>query len=112
VRPDDPRRHVIACAGAPICASAHIAARAIAPRIADKIAQHLDGAFTVHVSGCAKGCAHAAAAALTVVGTPGGGALVAKGTAHDTPFTVVAVDQLPAAIAKYAQQHNSETADV
>ena len=112
VRPDDPRRHVIACAGAPICASAHIAARAIAPRIADEIAPYLDGAFTVHVSGCAKGCAHAAVAALTVVGTPGGGALVAKGTAHDTPFAVVAVGQLPAAIAKYAQQHNSETADV
>ena len=34
-RADDPRRHVIACAGAPICASAHIAARAIAPRIAE-----------------------------------------------------------------------------
>ena len=32
VRADDPRRHVVACAGAPICASAHIAARAIAPR--------------------------------------------------------------------------------
>src|SRR5262249_49948920 len=30
-RADDPRRHVIACAGAPLCASAHIAARAIAP---------------------------------------------------------------------------------
>ena len=33
-RADDPRRHVIACAGAPICAAAHIAARAIAPAIA------------------------------------------------------------------------------
>ena len=31
VRADDPRRHVVACAGAPICSSAHIAARAIAP---------------------------------------------------------------------------------
>ena len=29
VRADDPRRHVIACAGAPICASADIAARAL-----------------------------------------------------------------------------------
>jgi precorrin-3B synthase len=112
VRPNDPRRHVVACAGAPICASAHIAARAIAPRIAERIAPHRDSAFTVHVSGCAKGCAHAPAAALTVVGTPDGGALVANGTAHDAPFTVVAVDQLPAAIARHVRERNNEATDV
>jgi precorrin-3B synthase len=112
VRPDDPRRHVVACAGAPICASAHIAARTIAPLIAERIAPHRDSAFTVHVSGCAKGCAHAAAAALTVVGTPDGGALVANGTARDAPFTVVAMDQLPAAIANYVRDQKNERANV
>jgi precorrin-3B synthase len=112
VQPGDPRRHVVACAGAPICASAHIAARAIAPLIAERIAPHRDSAFTVHVSGCAKGCAYAAAAALTVVGTPDGGALVANGTARDAPFTVVAVDQLPAAIANYARDQKNEMANV
>jgi precorrin-3B synthase len=112
VRPGDPRRHVVACAGAPICASAHIAARAIAPLIAERIAPHRDSAFMVHVSGCAKGCAHAAAVALTVVGTPDGGALVANGTAHDAPFTVVAVDQLPTAIANYARDQKNERANV
>ena len=60
VRADDPRRHVVACAGAPICASAHIAARAIAPHIAETAAPHLDGSFKIHISGCAKGCAHPA----------------------------------------------------
>ena len=108
VRADDPRRRVIACAGAPICASAHIASRAIAPRVAATIASLRDGAFTVHLSGCAKGCAHAAPAALTVVGTPDGCALIANGSAHDTPFDIVAADELPATIAKYARQHTSE----
>jgi len=109
VHADDPRRHVIACAGAPICASAYIASRAIAPRIAAAVASSRYGAFTIHLSGCAKGCAHAAPAALTVVGTPNGCALIANGLARDTPFAVVAADELPAAIAKYARQHVSGT---
>jgi precorrin-3B synthase len=95
VRAQDPRRRVIACAGAPICASAHIAARAMAPRIAAALG---DGTSTVHVSGCAKGCAYASPAALTIAGTPDGCALVANGGTRDTPFAVVPADQLPAAI--------------
>jgi precorrin-3B synthase len=104
VRPNDPRRRVIACAGAPICASAHIAARAMAPRIAEIAAPYLGDLFNIHVSGCAKGCAHATPAALTVVGTPAGCALVANGSARDEPFAVVAVDQLPRAIANAARE--------
>jgi precorrin-3B synthase len=100
VRADDTRRHVIACAGSPICASAHIPARALAPRIAAEHAQVLAGAFTIHISGCAKGCAHPAPAALTVVGTAAGGALVHGGTARDAPFAVVPAGQLTAAIAR------------
>jgi precorrin-3B synthase len=103
-RADDPRRHVIACAGAPICASAHIAARTIAPRLAEIAAPYLDDSFKIHVSGCAKGCAHATPAALTVIGTPAGCALVANGSARDEPFAVVAVDQLPRAIANAARE--------
>jgi precorrin-3B synthase len=103
VRADDPRQHVVACAGAPICASANIAARALAPQIAAAAAPHLDGAFKIHVSGCAKGCAHPAAAALTVVGTSSGCALIAKGTTRDAPFKVVATNELPAAIAEIAR---------
>ena len=38
----DPRRHVIACAGAPICASAHIASRALASLVAQIAAPYLD----------------------------------------------------------------------
>ncbi len=47
-------------------------------------------AVTIHISGCAKGCAHAAPAALTIVGTAEGCALIANGSARDAPFAVVA----------------------
>ncbi len=65
VRPDDPRRHVIACAGAPICESAHIAARDLAPLVAQAAAPFVGSALQIHISGCAKGCAHPTPAALT-----------------------------------------------
>jgi precorrin-3B synthase len=99
-RAGDPRRHVIACAGAPVCASAHIASRALAPLIAG------NAECTVHISGCAKGCAHAASAALTIVGTADGCALVANGSARDTPFAIVPAGELPAAIAKFVREAN------
>ena len=103
VRGDDPRRHVVACAGAPICASANMAARAIAPQIAAAAASYLDGSFKIHISGCAKGCAHPAPAALTVVGTSLGCALVADGATRGVPFKIVATNELPAAVAEIAR---------
>jgi precorrin-3B synthase len=90
----DPRRHVVACAGAPICASAHIAARTMGPAITAAAAPYLKNAFKIHVSGCAKGCAHPAPAALTIVGTEAGCALVANGSARDTTFMSVAANEL------------------
>jgi precorrin-3B synthase len=105
---DDPRRHVIACAGAPVCSAAHIAARAIAPRIAEIAAPHLGAGFDIHISGCAKGCAHAKPAALTVVGSPRGCALIANGSVRERPFATVATDELPAAIQQYARDGQCE----
>ena len=110
VRADDPRRNVVACAGAPICASAHIAARALAPRVAAQIAPYCHDAFTVHISGCAKGCAHAAPAALTVVGTSDGCTLVADGSARDAAFALVTNNELPEAIARFARERKREVA--
>jgi precorrin-3B synthase len=103
VRAGDPRRHVVACAGAPTCASAVIAARAIGPAVAAAAAPFIDGSFTIHVSGCAKGCAHAAPAALTIVGTNDGCALVADGSARDIAFAAVSIAELPATIAHCAR---------
>jgi precorrin-3B synthase len=110
VRADDPRCRVITCAGAPICTSALIAARAIAPAaVATAV---LNPALTVHLSGCAKGCAHSGKAVLTIVGTPVGCAIVANGTVRDAPFAMVATDELPAAIARYASEAKREDSHV
>jgi precorrin-3B synthase len=80
VRPDDPRRFVVACAGAPACNSAKLSTRGLAPVIAEAAGPFLDGSVTIHVSGCAKGCAHPGAAALTYVGPD---RLVVRGRAAD-----------------------------
>jgi precorrin-3B synthase len=71
VEADDPRRRVIACAGAPICASGEIPARAMAPAIARALSAMPRAADLVHVSGCAKGCAHPASAPVAIVGRAG-----------------------------------------
>jgi len=112
VSADDPRRRVFACAGAPICSSAHIAARAIAPRIAEAAAPYLDASFQIHLSGCAKGCAHAGSAALTIVGAPRRCGLIANGCARDIPFDTVSPEELPAAIARFARGTKREVSHV
>jgi precorrin-3B synthase len=82
VRPDDARRYVVACAGAPACGSATLSTRQLAPTIAQAARALLDGSLTIHVSGCAKGCAHPGTAALTLIGPD---RLVVQGRAGDTP---------------------------
>jgi precorrin-3B synthase len=80
----DARRRIVACPGAPSCASGLIAARTIAAEIAKSVELPGSG-VAVHVSGCAKGCAHPAAARFTIVGTARGCGVVRDGTARATP---------------------------
>jgi precorrin-3B synthase len=103
---------VVACAGAPTCSSAHLAARAVAPLIAETAAPQLNSAFSIHISGCGKGCAHAGKAALTIVGTSDGCAVIGNGTVRDAPFATVATDGLPAAIARFAREAKGEAGHV
>jgi precorrin-3B synthase len=103
-RRDDPRRHVVACAGAPICASAEIPARRLGPLIGAAAPALLDGSLTVHLSGCPKGCAHPAAGALTIVGRPDSCGLVIGGTARDQASTTIATAALPKTFARLAQE--------
>lgn len=91
----DPRRRVIACPGAPICSSAQIPARALVPAIAAAVAAWRG---TVHVSGCAKGCAYRGPAALTIVGRDGRCDLLVDGV----PAGNVAVETLSHSIARLA----------
>ncbi len=82
-RADDPLLRVDACPGAPACASATVATRPLARALAPLLAG-LD-ASSLHVSGCAKGCARAGPADLTLVGRGGAFDLVRHGRAWDTP---------------------------
>jgi precorrin-3B synthase len=88
VDPGDPRRRIVACPGAPACASGLIAARAIAAKLASTHLPGGNGAI-IHVSGCAKGCAHPGTAALTLVGSERGCGIVRNGTARDAPTRYV-----------------------
>jgi len=103
-RPDDPRRSVVACAGAPICAAAEIPARSLAPPLSTAGAQLLDGSLTIHLSGCPKGCAHPGPAALTLVGTKNGCDLVVDGSARDGAHASVATDALPGSLTRIAAE--------
>ena len=82
VQPDDARRHVVACAGAPACNSAMLPTRQLAAQVAEAAGHFLDGSITIHLSGCTKGCAHRGAAGLTLAGPD---RLVVHGRASDAP---------------------------
>ena len=104
VRPGDPRRHIAACPGMPLCASAQAPTRTLGPAVAIAAASLLDGSLTLHLSGCAKGCAHAHAAALTVVGEPGGCGVVVNGSACDHTLGSIPSDALPSCLARLASE--------
>ncbi|MET0342807.1 MAG: nitrite/sulfite reductase [Polyangiales bacterium] len=69
---DDPRLRAVACTGAPRCARAGGETRALAASLATGLLPRLGADATLHVSGCAKGCAHSGAATVTLVYDEGG----------------------------------------
>jgi precorrin-3B synthase len=80
-RADDPLLRVVACTGAPGCPEAQAETRAFAAALA----LHLAPDTCLHVSGCAKGCAHPGPSDVTLVGTSDGFDLVRDGTPRDVP---------------------------
>ncbi len=79
--PADPILRVTACTGAPGCPQALGDTRQLARRLAP----HLPAGMALHVSGCAKGCAHPGPAPLTLTATGQGYDLIRSGTASNTP---------------------------
>lgn len=79
--PADPILRITACTGAPACPQALGDTR----QLARQLAPHLAAGQTLHISGCAKGCAHPSAAGTTLTATGQGYDLIRNGTAHDTP---------------------------
>jgi precorrin-3B synthase len=104
VRPDDARRFVAACAGAPACGSAKLSTRELAPAIAAAASRFLDGSLTIHVSGCAKGCAHPGAAALTLIGP---NRLVIQGRAGDIPHAITSITDFIAGVSRLGMKRQS-----
>lgn len=93
----DPRLHILACVGAPSCQSASVDARGDASRLA-ALGPAAPG-LTIHVSGCAKSCAHRGPAALTLVGRDGRYDLIRDGSPQDTPvLTGLGIDQVLAVL--------------
>lgn len=82
---NDPRLYVAACPGAPACHSATTPVQADAERLAELLPQSARGETFLHVSGCAKGCAHSSPTSFTLVGRAGAYDLVENGTARDAP---------------------------
>jgi precorrin-3B synthase len=96
---DDPRRNVVACAGAPVCASGEIPSRSLAPAVAQAAAPWLGAEDVVHLSGCSKGCAHPSPAAIAVFGRDGvcdiqmNGSLSGSAKAEDLPGRIARILQ-------------------
>ena len=79
--PNHPLLRVIACTGAPACPQAQGDTRLLARALAGDVPADR----FLHISGCAKGCAHPGAAPLTLTATGQGYDLIRGGSAHDTP---------------------------
>jgi precorrin-3B synthase len=97
VATDDPRLGVVACPGAPACAQAGADVLGDARELAMLLPRA--GGILRHVSGCAKGCARASPAPLTLVAKPGGYDLVIDGRAGDPPaHRGLSIDQTTALV--------------
>lgn len=80
-RADDPLLRVFACTGAPGCPQALAPTRDLARALAPLIPRQ----GLLHVSGCAKGCAHPAPASLTLLASEAGFDLIRNGACTDAP---------------------------
>jgi precorrin-3B synthase len=92
--PDDPRLVVFACPGQPDCANASVRTRRDAARLATAARPLLQTGGQIHVSGCAKGCAHPGPAALTLVGDNGAYRVVVEGSARDPAIGRFSIDDI------------------
>jgi len=106
--PSDPRLSVVACAGAPACASGHLPARAIAAEIVADAAAMLSDGELLHVSGCAKQCAKPARAAFTLIGTARGCEIHRGDGKEGAPVVRVANEDAAAAFRRVAKLYRKD----
>ncbi len=85
VDPDDPRLRMAACTGQSGCERGSTDTHADATALADVAAALPGDGVTLHLSGCAKGCAHPSRATFTLVGRDGRYDLVRNARPGDEP---------------------------
>ncbi|PSC06691.1 precorrin-3B synthase [Alsobacter soli] len=99
VDPADPRLAVAACPGAPDCANASRRTRDDATALAEVARGLAAEGVTLHVSGCAKGCARPEPSDVALTARNGLYDLVRRGRAGDTPQrSGLSLDEARAAI--------------
>jgi len=101
---DEPRANIALCSGIAGCGSAFYDTGAAAETLLEHAPDLLDGSLAIHLSGCAKGCAHASIAPLTLVGAPSGYGLVVNGTASSGPAHYIAAKDLGIALERLASR--------
>jgi len=101
-QPGETSEHIAACAGAGACGSAFYETRTLARRLIAAAPALFDGSLTLHLSGCAKGCAHARPA-LTLTGSAEGYGLILNGLAADQPDERIAGGRIDFAIERLAR---------
>ncbi len=111
--PTDRRLAVAACAGEPACRRAGAPVQVHAARWARLVGTPAPGTTGLHVSGCAKGCAHAAPAPLTLVARAGLYDLVRDGRAGDPPdVTGLSVEAVTAMLSGRTHTRGSRVPDL
>lgn len=95
VEENDPVLQVEACPGAPDCKSSSVDARGDARRLATIAAVHgYQG--SIHVSGCAKGCARSLPSDLVLAGKAGAYRLIRKATTRGPVERMIGADEFEA----------------
>jgi precorrin-3B synthase len=92
VEDNDPVLQVEACPGAPDCKSSSVDARGDARRLATIAAVH-GYRGSIHVSGCAKGCARSLPSDLVLAGKAGAYRLIRKATTRGPVERMIGVDE-------------------
>jgi precorrin-3B synthase len=85
VSPRDARLAIAACPGQPACSSAQIDTRHTAHVLTSMAEEWGADGVAIHLSGCSKGCAHAHAVPITLVGRDGAYDLIFDGRADALP---------------------------
>lgn len=107
---EDPRSSIAVCPGSPACASAASATHELAARVVDELADHLDGSFKLHVTGCQKGCAHPQPSPITLCATTHGVSFVA-GRAGDRSLATVGEQDIAPALRRTSALLSKERRD-